>query len=127
MAANLQVQWIQINGITHNDLQRQVRGFNNPEIDRSSIPTFNGVMSEVYKWEQKVRSLIQLQRYPNGNVGTYHNDYNGTLAQLNWGGKPQWNTLTYNARNPLIVPRNGGGAQAPGDPTLVNQQPPLPQ
>src|ERR1700741_291001 len=126
MAANLQVQWIQINGITHNELQRQVRGFNNPEIDRANIPKFSGVMSEVYKWEQKVRSLIQLQRFPKGNEGILHNDYNGTVAQINWGGKPQWNALTYGIRNPLNVPNNKA-RQLLGDPTLINQQPPLPQ
>ena len=55
--ANLVTQYLQQNALEQQHLERRVKLFNNPEVD-ISIP-FGGTISEIYKWEQKVRSIMQ--------------------------------------------------------------------
>ena len=124
--ANLVVQWIQINGIRTTPLVQQVKNFNNPDLSDINI-TFNGVMSEVYRWEQKVRSVIQLHEMPLGNQGALHDSFNGTLANINWGGNPQWPALQYNVILPLVVPNNTTRLPNAAEiATFTEQRPPLP-
>src|SRR5688572_4852584 len=123
--ANLVTQYLQQNALEQQQLERQVKAFNNPEVD-ISIP-FGGTISEIYKWEQKVRSIIQLYNLPSGLQGADRDMFGGTLTNnFNWAGNNDWKAINYAIRLPLNQPNNNNqnAAQLAG---LVNQLPPLPQ
>src|SRR5256884_8482973 len=121
--ANLVTQYLQQNALEQQNLERQVKAFNNPDVD-IKIP-FGGTISEIYKWEQKIRSLIQLYDLPNGKKGADRDMFGETLTNnFVWGGNANWKAITYIARNVLNQPddtnQNAGQLAA-----LVNQLSPL--
>ena len=123
--ANLITQYLQQNALEQQQLERQVKTFNNPEVE-ISIP-FGGTISEIYKWEQKVRSLIQLYDLPNGLQGADRDMFGGTLTNnFVWAGNNDWKAIEYAVRPALNQPTNAdlNAVQLAG---LVNQLPPLPQ
>src|SRR6266480_1842041 len=123
--ANLVTQYLQQNALERQNLERQVKAFNNPDVD-IKIP-FGRTISEIYKWEQKIKSLIQLYDLPNGKKGADRDMFEGTLTNnFNWGGNADWKAITYVARNALNQPdnTNQGAAQLAA---LVNQLPLLAQ
>jgi hypothetical protein len=123
--ANLIIQWTQINGLKAAPLIQQVKNFNDPNLSNINI-TFNGVMSEVYRWEQRVRTAIQLHNMPDGTRGALHNSFNGTIGQINFGGKPNWQALQYNTIPDLNVPANAAGvAPVAAVEVYIEQRPPL--
>ena len=89
--ANLITQWTHINGIRKTELTQTAREFNKPNIGPLQNITFNGTMSDVYKWEQQITAAIQLKDLPKG----IHNQpqtklFNGVAINLNgWGTVPQ--------------------------------------
>ena len=103
--ANLVTQYLQQNALEQQNLERQAKAFNNPDVD-IKVP-FGGTISEIYKWEQKVRSLIQLYDLPSGNKGADRDMFGGILTNnFNWGGNNDWKAITYAARNNLNQPNN---------------------
>src|SRR6266496_5358709 len=85
------------NALEQQHLERQVKLFNNPEVD-ISIP-FGGTISEIYKWEQKVRSIMQLYGLPSGLQGVDRDMYGGTLTNnFVWGNNNDWKAISYAAR-----------------------------
>ncbi len=123
--ANLVTQYLQQNALEQQNLERQVKAFNNPDVD-IKIP-FGGTISEIYKWEQKVKSLIQLYDLPSGKKGADRDMFGGTLTNnFDWGGNNDWKAITYIARNNLNQPNNNN-QNAAELAALVNQLPPLAQ
>src|SRR2546429_6370050 len=123
--ANLVTQYLQQNALEQQNLERQVKAFNNPDVD-IKIP-FGKTISEIYKWEQKIKSLIQLYDLPNGKKGADGDMFGGTLTNnFNWEGNADWKAITYAVRNPLNQPDNNN-QNANQLAALVNQLPPLPQ
>ena len=123
--ANLVTQYLQQNALEQQHLERQVKLFNNPEVD-ISIP-FGGTISEIYKWEQKVRSIMQLYGLPSGLQGADRDMYGGTLTNnFVWGNNNDWKAINYTARPALNQPDNTD-LNANALAALINQLPPLPQ
>ena len=122
---NLVTQYLQQNALEQQHLERQVKLFNNPEVD-ISIP-FGGTISEIYKWEQKVRSIMQLYGLPSGLQGADRDMYGGTLTNnFVWGNNNDWKAISYAARPALNQPDNTD-LNANALAGLINQLPPLPQ